>query len=103
MTSLYGRYSLPVALKLIFISAFTLLLFYQGYRNISKELDSNSPNYLSANGEEDFLEDDFDVLNLFIAEFSSAWESYRHRFILANLLLFILTSCLYQLHCVYRL
>ena len=103
MASLYGRYSLPAALKLTFISAFTLLLLFQGYRSINKVVDSNSSDYLSAYGEEDCLEDDFDVLYLFPPEFSSAWETYSHIFILANLFFFILTSCLYQLHCVYRL
>ena len=58
---------------------------------------------MSVNGEEDCLEDDFNVPNLFIAEFASAWDTYSHHFILANLFIFILTSCLYQLHCVYRL
>jgi len=103
MASLYGRYSLPATLKLAFISAFTLLLLFQGYSRNSKEEDSYSSDYLFATGEEDSLEDDFEFFSLFPTKISFTWETASHHFILPELFFIILTSHLYRLHCVYRL
>jgi len=103
MASLYGRYSLQATIKLLFISAFTLLLLCQSNRYIIKKISYYSADSLYDSGGEDGLEDNFDGFSLFPVAFSFVWWIAKQHFIPACLFIFILTCCLYRLHCIYRL
>jgi len=103
MASLYGRYSLLAALKLLFISAFFLLLLCQSNEYIIKKVNFYFSDYLSDNGEEDSSEDDFEFISLFPAKIYFTLKAASHCFIPANFVSFFITRRLYRLHCIYRL